>query len=225
MTDPDPTQTPPPVNWWCHKCGWFDVEARGPVPHKCVKTPPPSEAEMDAMMLKAGWRKTADGKHYAIEAVAPPPDMRIPDPSKDPMRAEQLKPGKPHFRGIVTVDGKCFGVEGRGMPGVNRLPSPPPPPPDAALPGEVEEALDAIDGWSGLDLLPVRTFLRTHIAALTAQNAALVAERDALRGEVRDLVESASPMNVMPSGWVVDYAVTLSAATLARLKAQVEAGA
>ena len=33
---------------------------------------PPSDAEIDAMMLAGGWRKSADGKHYECDAVAPP---------------------------------------------------------------------------------------------------------------------------------------------------------
>ena len=64
------------------------------------------------------------------------------------------------------------------------------------------------------------SFHQDRTEFLDGQVNELRAERDALRGEVRELVASASPMNVMPSGRVVDYALTVSAATLARLQSE-----
>jgi hypothetical protein len=77
------------------------------------------------------------------------------------------------------------------------MPATPTPPPDAALPGGIERALTVVQRVYGCsdpskcgfhrEQHEAMETLRTHIAALTAQNAALVAERDALRGEVRDV--------------------------------------
>lgn len=69
-----------------------------------------------------------------------------------------------------------------------------PPPPDAALPGEVEAALARLSQDSARIRRPIDAAVdlatvEAHIAALTAQNAALVAERDALRGVLREVMD------------------------------------
>ena len=99
------------------------------------------DAEIDAMMLAGGWRKSADGKHYECDAVAPP------DPA---------------------------------------------PPSDA----EVEHLLDLFGVLCrctqsfACSPCKVRKELRTHIAALRSENAALVVERDDARRRLREVLHN-----------------------------------